>query len=234
MPQCQRTNMILGPPFEMAPGCWRCPGPPVVPGCPGGEVYVDVTTQPWAREPFDLALADAEAEFDRSAPEFRLFMGLHPLTLHPPGRAAEIYLNPSAFLPFREAQMAFQASHESVHLIHGLALSWTHEVVATLFSYMHLERRGFHQYSEINEKSMEERAPSTSTAELLAFNGNSLPEMHARAFVLGRGLVEAVGWPAVRDLSKYPQQSVEEWLGTLPDEGRRKVMQALGANAPDR
>jgi hypothetical protein len=231
MPQCQRTQLILGPVHKVADRCWRCPG---FGSCGGDECYVEVTDEEWAMDPFAKALEEAKSEFSRNdSPGLRLWSGLWPQTIQSNDGVVDVYLHPTAFPEFRAAQTAFQSAHEAVHLVCGpRILHWTHELVAVRFAFDHLTRNDFQGYADLAKKDLEERASDFSTSELLAWKGQSEGQyasgLHARAYVLGEALIREVGWPAVRTLALWPDQTVDQWLDSLPASERAVARATLG------
>lgn len=227
MPQCQRTGMILDDRFRLNERCLRCPGWKSSP-CIGGETYCDISSEVWAEVPVRLAMDDAHQEFGRTSWGVRLWDGLYPQTIRErEATEVDVYLHADA----RDAErLAFQASHEVVHVIcNPGTIHWTHEVVATLFSMDHLVRSGFSAYRERSESYLQREVLLLSTEQLMAWTPErrNAPGVHGRAYVVGRQLVEIVGWSAVRDLSLYPRLSVDEWVDSLTAHRRDPVRKVL-------
>ena len=95
MPQCQRSpnHTLLPEAFELSPGVIRCPGAPYSTECPGGELYVALSSGELV-EYLAESLKSCAREFgvDLDDEPTALWLGHDPLTVEHDGRYS-VYLN---------------------------------------------------------------------------------------------------------------------------------------------
>jgi hypothetical protein len=233
MPRCQRTFRRLGP-GETLPGSgaarWTCPF------CPEAEVY-EAVRDPDLLHYAHLAEASCRADFGDPTDAGRstlLLFGLRPECVREPeDRRYDLYLQrgSDAF------QLRLQIGHEMFHRVcsQGRVFHWTHEMFACLVSVRLLRRHGSDAYAAQIEREYEAQAerlplPAMQAADLSA---PPYPEgLYGRAYVTGRALAEAVGWPPLCRLAHMRKGTdipdVAGWLKGLPPAESEQAGAILG------
>src|SRR6266566_5292761 len=203
----------------MASGIWACPGAPFSPGCPGGEIYAEVTKgRLRERCLFAEALKRCSIEFGRSASSPpRLWLGVRAQAIRNFDGSIDIYLVTQS----NDDQFRFQCAQEVFHAVGGPeVIHWTHELLSIHFALQHLRAAGYGSYAAIVEGQLRSAASVISTSELLGWQGwPDYPpaDVYGRAFVLGEQLIEATSWDDVKQLISADPTG---WLDTLEDARR--------------
>jgi hypothetical protein len=233
MPRCQRTFRRLGP-GETLPGSgaarWTCPF------CPDAEVYASVRDTDLLHYAH-LAEASCRADFgdpsDAGRPTLLLF-GLRPECVREPDdRRYDLYLQRDSD-PY---QLRLQIGHEMFHRVcsQGRVFHWTHEMLACLVSVRLLRRHGMEDYAAQIEREYETQAERLSLTEMMRADLTAPPYpegLYGRAYVTGRSLADAVGWPALCLLGRTRNGTdipdVAGWVRRLSSEGNEQPGRILG------
>jgi hypothetical protein len=199
MPQCQRSpnNTVLPRArFEVEPGVIRCPGGPYSPGCPGGELYTNVTSGPLL-DYLEGSIESCALRFGVSvdATPTDLWLGESPLTVDENNERWGIYLSRDS----RPLPLRLQTAHESFHRVCGPggAGHWIHEMLAEMFAIYRLRETGDGGYAYCHEAVALTSDAGISYAQLHKWTGGVDDAYYQRALVVGQELLDCCGWERV-------------------------------------
>jgi hypothetical protein len=217
---------------ETSPGTWTCPGAPYgAVECAGGETYELLTDAVHLAAALDV-LAVTAAEFDEAPPTrpVLFFWGELPQHIVWEGKS-EIYLERAAF---GHERFFWQVAHEGFHHVctPPAVLHWSHEMLATLWSWRFMDASGRHTFSQAVAQREISRIDLCPLDMMFAVNSLPYPDgFYGRALSVGFELQEEVGWPLLKSLAysfdSKGRPDVDAWRAALPEETVPEVTRIL-------
>lgn len=224
MPQCQRSprNTILdgAEGSQVSRTVWRCPGAPHSPGCPGGETYELIVSQPCLAVIGD-AIAGCAAEFGARVPtkQLNMWLGERPMYVESEGVGNIYLLRDSDGLQLRR-----QVAHEAFHYLFTprKAFPWTHEMLADMWVGLYLRGGDLDSYAQRDTEQLVAEANLISLAEMQQCKTPPYPAGYfGRALLTGTELQKLVGWESLKQLAVCltpdGAPDVDAWVASLPE-----------------